>query len=147
MGVDREVRQVDRFEIVGSRKDKKNLVVYVSYRDTARELKALNAVLDELAGRLEVKYSALGSDDSQRHAFIKVLSQMLQFADEGNFGPGITEVERHKRLRALTSSVNDEMTALTQEHRHRKVMAVSYNKPEDPAALFKAVQKRMAKAV
>jgi flagellar motor switch protein FliG len=138
---------VDRFAIVGSRKDKNNLVVYVSYRDTVRESKALHALLDELADELEVKYSALGSDDSQRHAFIKILSQMLQFADEGNFGPGVSEVERQKRLRSLTASVNDDMTALLQEHRHRKVMAVSYNKPEDPAALFKAVQKRMAKAV
>jgi hypothetical protein len=138
---------VDRFEIVGSRKDKKNLVVYLSYRDTARESKSLDTLLAELADELEMKYSSLGADDSQRHAFIKILSKMLQFADEGNFGPGISEVERQKRLRVLTASVNDEMTALLHEHRHRKVLAVSYNKPADPAALLKAVQKRLAKAV
>ena len=137
---------VARFEIVGSRTDKANLLVDMSYRDTPREAKALSALLGEIREETGVKHAVLGTDDSQRYAFAKILSRMLQFADEGNFARGLPEKDRQKKLRVLAASVDAQMTSLVQEHRHRRVMPVSFSRPDAQAALLKALTKILNKA-
>ena len=135
---------MNRFEIVGSRSDGQNLLVDISHRDGPKDVKALAALLNAFTEKTGVKHSGFGSEDAQRHAFSRLLSQLLQFSDEGNFAQGLPEKDRQKKLRGLAASVNRQLDDLVEGHRHRKIMTSNWRKPEDPAALLKSLRKALA---
>jgi hypothetical protein len=136
---------MDGFEVVGYRVDSRSLYIDISYKDTVRSAKSLDAMLATIREETGAKPSRLSSDDAQRHAFNALLTQVLRFADEGNFGKSVPEKERYKKLRQLANSVNGQLTNILQVHRHRKIVTVAVKKSDDPEAMLKTLRKLIEK--
>jgi hypothetical protein len=136
---------VDRFQIVGSRTDARLLYVDIACRNNERESKALDALLGTILEETGAKRAVSGSDDGQRYAFSKLLTQMLQFADENNFVRFPVGKDRQKKLRELAKSVSAQMADILQEHGRRKVVTLSFATQGDKTALLKSIQSRLSK--
>jgi hypothetical protein len=136
---------MDRFEIVGSRMDNRFFHVDISYKDTPKEFKALDALLGTILDETNSTRANLGADDSQRYAFNRLVDELLQFMDGNNFRETIPGKDRQKRLRVLATSVNKQMTKILQEHRGRKVLTLSLSRPVDPPSLLKTIHKVLTK--
>jgi hypothetical protein len=137
---------MDRFEIVGSRTDPRYLQVDIAYKNTHRELKALEALLEQFRDETSAKRSNVGYDDAQRYAFTKLLGQMLQFSDEGNFASSVTNRDRQRKLRAVARSVSEGLVDIVQVHKDRKVMTLTYQRPADPVAALRVMRKILRNA-
>jgi hypothetical protein len=136
---------VDRFQIVGSRTDARLLHVDIACKNSERESKALDALLETILEETGAKRVVSGSDDGQRYAFSKLLTQMLQFADESNFARFPPGKDRQKKLRELAKSVSAQLADIVQEHGRRKVVTLSFSTQGDKAALLKAIHKGLSK--
>ena len=135
---------MNRFEVVGYRSDERYFYVDVSYKDSARNVKALESVLTIFAKATGLKKAWLGTHDAQRHALSRVLSEMLQFSDQDAFAGTSSDAARQKKLRLLAKSVTAHMAMIVTNQRGRKVMALSFTKPGDETAFLRTLRKNLS---